>query len=188
MDKNTDKTKYTITVSSGLSAEEILSGYLKRNPEGMAGAVKGFLSDWRGQGGYIYGDVASLAEAAAVLLADGTESIDNGSADKKIAETELCLDFLQPDYGCSAGITEASVCCTVYWTRDGEYRVVFTEGDFKVILDTGVGYKIEGKLKCGPEMLEGFSGEVTQYYDKLMQGRICRGSLHSPETIIIDNL
>lgn len=54
MDKNTDKTKYTITVSSGLSAEEILSGYLKRNPEGMAGAAKGFLSDRRGQGGYIY--------------------------------------------------------------------------------------------------------------------------------------
>ena len=174
MDKNTDKTKYTITVSSGLSAEEILSGYLKRNPEGMAGAAKGFLSDRRGQGGYIYGRATSLAEAAAVLLADGIESIDNGSADKKIAETELCLDFLQPDYGCSAGIKEASACCTLYWTRDGKYKAVFTEEDFRIILDTGVGYKIEGKLKCGPEMLEGFSEEVTQYYDRLMQERLAQ--------------
>ena len=169
MDKNIDKTKYKVTVSSGLSAEEILAGYLKRNPEGMTGAVKGFLSDRRGQGGYIYGDAASLAEAAAVLLTDGVERIDNGGADKKIAETEFCLDFLQSD--CGADIKEASACCTVYRTRDGEYKAVFTEGDFRIILDTGVGYKIEGKLKCGPEMLEGFSAEVTQYYDRHMQGR-----------------
>ena len=108
------------------------------------------------------------------MLADGIESIDNGSADKKIAETELCLDFLQPDYGCSAGIKEASACCTLYWTRDGKYKAVFTEEDFRIILDTGVGYKIEGKLKCGPEMLEGFSEEVTQYYDRLMQERLAQ--------------
>lgn len=186
MDKNTDKTKYKVTVSSGLSAEEILSGYLKRNPEGMRGAVKGFLSDRRGQGGYIYGSAASLAEAAAVLLTYGFERIDSGSADKKIAETELGLDLLQCDS--SEDIKEASVCCTAYRTGDGEYKAVFTEGDFRIILDSGTGYKIEGKLKCGPEMLEGFSGEVTQYYDKHMRGRICRGGLHSPETIIIDNL
>ena len=168
MDKNTDKTNYKVTVSSGLSAEEILSGYLKKNPEGMTGAVKGFLSDRRSQGSYIYGRAASLAEAAAVLLTYGVAHIDNDGTDKKIAETELCLDLLQSD--CSAGIKEASVCCTVYRTRDGKYRVVFAEGDFRMILDTGTGYKIEGKLRCGPEMLEGFSEEVTQYYDMHMQG------------------
>lgn len=166
------KTKYEVTVSSGLSAEELLSGYLKRNPEGMAGAVKGFLSDRRGQGGYIYGRAASLAEAAAVLLTYGFERVDKGSADKKIAETELSLDLLQTD--CSADIKEASVCCTLYWTRDGKYKAVFTEGDFRIILDTGVGYKIEGKLKCGPETLEGFSEEVTQYYDRQMQLRLAQ--------------
>lgn len=172
MDKNTYKTNYKVTVFSGLSAEEILSGYLKRNPEGMAGAVKGFLSDRRGQGGYIYGRAASLAEAAAVLLTYGFERIDNSSADKKIAETELSLDLLQTD--CTADIKEASACCTVYRTRDGKYKAVFTEGDFRIILDTGVGYKIEGKLKCGPEMLEGFSEEVTQYYDRLMQEQLAQ--------------
>ena len=169
MDKNTDKTNYKVTVSSGLSAEEILSGYLKKNPEGMTGAVKGFLSDRRSQGSYIYGRAASLAEAAAVLVAYGFERIDNDITDKKIAETELCLGLLQCDG--SEDIKEASVCCTVYRTRDGEYKAVFTEGDFRIILDTGAGYKIEGKLKCGPEMLEGFSAEVTQYYDRHMQGR-----------------
>ena len=167
MDKNTNKTTYKVTVSSGLSAEEILSGYLKKNPEGLTGAVKGFLSGQRGQGNYIYEDAASLAEAAAVLLTDGVERIDNGGADKKIAETEFCLDFLQSD--CGADIKEASACCTVYRTRDGKYSVVFTEGDFRMILDTGTGYKIEGKMKCGLELLQEFSEQVTQYYDMHMQ-------------------
>lgn len=169
MDKNTNKTTYKVTASPGLSAEKILSDWLKKNPDGMSGKIKEFLSGRRGQGGYIYPDAATLAEAAAVLLEDGIEytAIGCGGTEKKIAETEFCLDFLQP--GCSADIKEASVCCTVYRTRDGKYKAVFTEGDFKIILDSGTGYKIEGKLKCGPQTLEGFSEEVTQYYDRHMQ-------------------
>lgn len=169
MDKNTNKTTYKVTASPGLSAEKILSDWLKKNPDGMSGKIKEFLSDRRGQGGYIYPDAATLAEAAAVLLENGIEctAIDCGGTDKKITETEFCLDFLQPD--CSADIKEASVCCTVYLTKYGKYRAVFTEGDFRIILDTGTGYKIEGKLKCGPQTLKGFSEEVTQYYDMHMQ-------------------
>lgn len=168
MDKNTNKTTYKVTASPGLSAEKILSDWLKKNPDGMSGKIKEFLSGRRGQGGYIYPDAVTLAEAAAVLLADGAGRIDNGGGtDKKIAETEFCLDLLQSV--CSADIKEASVCCTVYLTKYEKYRVVFTEGDFKIVLDTGTGYKIEGKLKCGPETLEGFSKEVTEYYDRHMQ-------------------